>query len=164
VNAPWKPGMMTTREPFQAFACDDWPVGGAARSALIARLPVAGSEVVGPSTPRTRSVGFPCDDPRRRHPLARVRARLPRPAQRHLARSGGQNLAATARRRRGAQRVDRAAARRRIGGRRPIDAADEIRVVVTRSRAFVRGCPDLRSDTSPDLEGKTSSGYGRASG
>ncbi len=37
-----------------------------------------------------------------------------------------------------------------------------IRVVVTRSRAFVRGCPDLRSDTSPDLEGKTSSGYGCA--
>ncbi|WP_294278796.1 pilus assembly protein CpaE [uncultured Sphingomonas sp.] len=24
MNAPWKPGMMTTREPFQAFACDDW--------------------------------------------------------------------------------------------------------------------------------------------
>ncbi|HJO67020.1 MAG TPA: CpaD family pilus assembly lipoprotein [Sphingomonas sanguinis] len=37
-----------------------------------------------------------------------------------------------------------------------------MRVVVTRSRAFVRGCPDLRSDTSPDLEGKTSSGYGCA--
>lgn len=37
-----------------------------------------------------------------------------------------------------------------------------IRVIVTRSRAVVPGCPDLRSDTSPDLEGNTSSNYGCA--
>lgn len=37
-----------------------------------------------------------------------------------------------------------------------------IRVIVTRARAVVPGCPDLRSDTSPDLEGNTSSDYGCA--
>lgn len=24
MNAPWKPGMMTIRDPFQAYVCDDW--------------------------------------------------------------------------------------------------------------------------------------------
>ncbi|MDZ7283391.1 CpaD family pilus assembly protein [Sphingomonas sanguinis] len=37
-----------------------------------------------------------------------------------------------------------------------------IRVVVTRSVATVPGCPDLRSDTAPDLEGRTSSNHGCA--
>lgn len=37
-----------------------------------------------------------------------------------------------------------------------------IRVIVIRARAVVPGCPDLRSDTSPDLEGATSSGHGCA--
>lgn len=37
-----------------------------------------------------------------------------------------------------------------------------IRVVVTRARATVPGCPDLRSDTALDWEGKTSSNHGCA--
>jgi pilus assembly protein CpaD len=41
-------------------------------------------------------------------------------------------------------------------------APSTIRVVVTRARAVVPGCPDLRSDTSPDVEGMTSSNHGCA--
>jgi pilus assembly protein CpaD len=37
-----------------------------------------------------------------------------------------------------------------------------IRVVVTRARATVPGCPDLRSDTVPDVDGRTSSNHGCA--
>ena len=45
--------------------------------------------------------------------------------------------------------------------RSPVGPAT-IRVIVTRARATVPGCPDLRSDTSPDLEGNTSSNHGCA--
>lgn len=45
--------------------------------------------------------------------------------------------------------------------RRPVAPAT-IRVVVTRARASVPGCPDLRSDTALDWEGKTSSNQGCA--
>ncbi|WP_294234944.1 CpaD family pilus assembly protein [uncultured Sphingomonas sp.] len=37
-----------------------------------------------------------------------------------------------------------------------------IRVVVSHARAYVPGCPDLRSDAMPDLEGNTSSNHGCA--
>ncbi|MDY0959899.1 CpaD family pilus assembly protein [Sphingomonas sp. CFBP8993] len=45
--------------------------------------------------------------------------------------------------------------------RSPVSPAT-MRVIVTRSRAVVPGCPDLRSETSPDFEGKTSSNHGCA--
>lgn len=45
--------------------------------------------------------------------------------------------------------------------RSPVSPAT-IRVIVTRSRAVVPGCPDLRSDTAPDFEGMTSSNHGCA--
>ncbi|WP_322963046.1 CpaD family pilus assembly lipoprotein [Sphingomonas fuzhouensis] len=45
--------------------------------------------------------------------------------------------------------------------RNPVAPAT-IRVVVTRATATVPGCPDLRSDTALDLEGRTSSNHGCA--
>ena len=45
--------------------------------------------------------------------------------------------------------------------RRPVAPAT-IRVVVTRAFATVPGCPDLRSDTVPDVDGRTSSNHGCA--